>query len=489
MFRFIHRRRSGFTLVEMAIVLGVAGILFGGLWRLLSASSQQLRDQSVANIHSQILSSVSAYLQSPTPSGGGGGGGADFLTVLPTAGATGIGTELHLPTNGSCGGMAAAETGFCDFLPSGVFRTTTNAYGQTFRIVVRREDGSSSGTIPKAYSFLIETTGGQTIPDTSGGRIASMIGGDGGFVYTNNVCGAASICGAFGSWSLASNAYVGAGAWATVQPGRVASRTHVSSGQISDQGWLARIWKGDILFNRMSTPLYFGAQPVYFGSTAGTSGNTASTLYVQGGDINLGNVDLKGLPNSTEPSRLHGGTENADIPMMRLVGNMGGSAANSLIYLGAGCTKIDGGTCRPALQVEDGDITVHGQLDAESLYATKFIYDASAGGSDARLKKDVKPLSNSLESVMKIKPVSYTLKASGAQSMGVIAQDMEKIYPQLVVKDNKGYMAVKYDALIAPLIDSVQILKKENDSLRKELKAVSDQLKEIEQTVKSPQQK
>ena len=62
-------RISGFTLIELAIVLGVTGILFGGLWRLLSTSNAQMRDQATANQHAQLISAVSGYLQSPGAGG------------------------------------------------------------------------------------------------------------------------------------------------------------------------------------------------------------------------------------------------------------------------------------------------------------------------------------------------------------------------------------------------------------------------------------
>jgi len=72
--------------------------------------------------------------------------------------------------------------------------------------------------------------------------------------------------------------------------------------------------------------------------------------------------------------------------------------------------------------------------------------------------------------VMKINPVSFAFKESGKASMGVIAQELEKVYPQLVTEGPDGMKAVTYDGLIAPLVGSVQELKKDNDSLRALLK-------------------
>ncbi len=52
--------------------------------------------------------------------------------------------------------------------------------------------------------------------------------------------------------------------------------------------------------------------------------------------------------------------------------------------------------------------------------------------SDERLKKDITPLSHSLQSILALNPVSFTWKDSGKGTYGFIAQDVEKIFPELV---------------------------------------------------------
>ena len=71
---------------------------------------------------------------------------------------------------------------------------------------------------------------------------------------------------------------------------------------------------------------------------------------------------------------------------------------------------------------------------------------------------------------MKLKPVSFTFKSNGKEGLGVIAQDLEKVYPQLVTK-GEGMKSVNYEGLIGPLIGAVQELKNENDDLRQQLGA------------------
>lgn len=91
--------------------------------------------------------------------------------------------------------------------------------------------------------------------------------------------------------------------------------------------------------------------------------------------------------------------------------------------------------------------------------------------SDIRLKNNITPISGSLEKLGKINGVSFEWNslsnASGAKGLGVIAQDVETVFPELVVDaPNTGYKTLNYDGLIAPLIEAVKELKAENDSLK-----------------------
>ena len=81
--------------------------------------------------------------------------------------------------------------------------------------------------------------------------------------------------------------------------------------------------------------------------------------------------------------------------------------------------------------------------------------------SDATLKENVAPIANSFELLDMINTVEFNWKDSGQKSYGVLAQQLEKIMPELVRTNEHGIKSVSYIPLIALLIDTVKQLKKQ----------------------------
>jgi hypothetical protein len=77
--------------------------------------------------------------------------------------------------------------------------------------------------------------------------------------------------------------------------------------------------------------------------------------------------------------------------------------------------------------------------------------------SDERLKTDVKRLENPTENLLKLHGVTFKWKQNNQADVGLIAQDVQKVYPQLVRTDGE-HLQVDYQKLVAPLIESVREL-------------------------------
>jgi len=90
--------------------------------------------------------------------------------------------------------------------------------------------------------------------------------------------------------------------------------------------------------------------------------------------------------------------------------------------------------------------------------------------SDEQLKDNIIPLRNQLKELLKLKGVSYTWKDNGAKDIGLIAQDVEKVYPELVIEKN-GLKQVDYQKLAGPIVEALREQQEEISKLRDELKA------------------
>ncbi len=84
--------------------------------------------------------------------------------------------------------------------------------------------------------------------------------------------------------------------------------------------------------------------------------------------------------------------------------------------------------------------------------------------SDINLKGNIHQIKDPLERIVKINGVGFKWKETQESSMGVIAQDVEEVFPELV-KSSDGRKTVNYNGLVGALIEAV----KEQNILIKEL--------------------
>jgi hypothetical protein len=100
---------------------------------------------------------------------------------------------------------------------------------------------------------------------------------------------------------------------------------------------------------------------------------------------------------------------------------------------------------------------------------------ASYSSSDGRWKKNIEPLESSLDKISSLQGVSYEWKTeeypdvgmTEGKQIGLVAQEVEKVLPELVSEDKDGYKGVSYSKLTAVLVEAVKELKAENQSQKK----------------------
>lgn len=163
-----------------------------------------------------------------------------------------------------------------------------------------------------------------------------------------------------------------------------------------------------------------------------TGGHLTNKTYVDAGDalkLNLTGGTLTGnlsIVNST--------TE-----MTLTLGSSGGYYYGS--STGAGW-KNSGGTNRVSWDATNGNFTAAGNVTAYS---------------DARLKENVETISNALDLVNRMRGVFYDRIDTGEAGIGVIAQEMEEVIPEVVIPSD-GMLTVAYGNLVGVLIEAVKEL-------------------------------
>ncbi|MEL7532549.1 MAG: tail fiber domain-containing protein [Bacteroidota bacterium] len=113
--------------------------------------------------------------------------------------------------------------------------------------------------------------------------------------------------------------------------------------------------------------------------------------------------------------------------------------------------------------------------------------------SDLRFKKEVNPIEDPLVHLLQLRGVSYYFRFAeqsdmdwpSQQQMGVIAQEVEQVYPYLVSTDEAGYKAVNYLALSALLIESVKEMHQEKEALADELHQLQNQYQDLADRLKA----
>ena len=76
--------------------------------------------------------------------------------------------------------------------------------------------------------------------------------------------------------------------------------------------------------------------------------------------------------------------------------------------------------------------------------------------SDQRLKSNIKSLGSTISKLMQIDGKTYTIKNNGIEKIGILAQEVQKVFPELVSEDDNEMLAVNYQGLVPVLINALK---------------------------------
>jgi hypothetical protein len=128
-----------------------------------------------------------------------------------------------------------------------------------------------------------------------------------------------------------------------------------------------------------------------------------------------------------------------------------------------------------------GNSLIYGEFDNQLVKVNGTMEIATAyTSSDKRWKKDVEPLEGALQKIGRLKGVSYLWRRDefpkkgfpAGRQLGLIAQEVEKIVPEVVNTDSQGYKSVSYDSLVPLLIEA---LKEQQQTIAKLQRVTAEQ--------------
>ena len=152
-------------------------------------------------------------------------------------------------------------------------------------------------------------------------------------------------------------------------------------------------------------------------------------------------------------------TDGSGNPMKTFVVGTNASASNTGEFVISDLgTEVSGPGSRRMTIANDGSVNFPGAVTGASFTPVSSIVH----------KTNVKTYENALETVKKLRGVRFDWKDSGKPSVGLIAEEVDKVIPEVVAHNDKDATGVNYDSLVGVLVEAV----KEQEGLIKQQEAM-----------------
>jgi hypothetical protein len=235
-----------------------------------------------------------------------------------------------------------------------------------------------------------------------------------------------------------------------------------------------------------SNNVAFGFQTMFFNTTGIT--NTAI-----GADALIGNT-TGNYNTAVGAGALNGNTTGSDLTCIGYLCTAGAdglrnaTAIGAHAVVGASNSLVLGGTGKYAVKVGIGT-TKPSNILTVAQGAGHPVSDGWETFSSRRWKTNIQTLEGALGKVEQLRGVSYDLKADGKHEVGVIAEEVGAVVPEVVTWDENGKDAqsVDYSRLTALLIEAVKQQQREIRDLKSELRATRQTLQKVKAHVDATQ--
>jgi hypothetical protein len=191
-------------------------------------------------------------------------------------------------------------------------------------------------------------------------------------------------------------------------------------------------------------------------------------------------INTSGLDNvAVGVGALHNNTTGTNNIAVGLSAGFNQTTGSNNIYIGGGPNGVAGETnaCYIA--------SIFGRTSADGV-AVLINSDNKLGTltSSKRFKKDIRPMDAASKELFALKPVSFRynqdIDSAGRTQFGLVAEDVEKVNPDLVVRDKEGKpYSVRYDQVNAMLLNEFLKARRQIDAQQKQIEALTAGLQKV----------
>jgi hypothetical protein len=214
-----------------------------------------------------------------------------------------------------------------------------------------------------------------------------------------------------------------------------------------------------------------GARDLAFGSN-----NTERMRITSGGRVNIGNDTTT---NSTYVLSINSSTADSHLlisgsaPMVRFGNAVSGSTNTALFGMATAANNYVTGTAAGDFVITSA--TASSKIWVQAVSAGVYLSAGSTSwtaNSDIRLKDINGNISNAVEKLSTLSTIKFSWKddVSKKENLGLIAQEVKEVFPELIEENSNGILGVRYTELVPVLIAAIKELKQELEIIKKELK-------------------
>ncbi|PKN86531.1 MAG: hypothetical protein CVU51_07070 [Deltaproteobacteria bacterium HGW-Deltaproteobacteria-1] len=205
------------------------------------------------------------------------------------------------------------------------------------------------------------------------------------------------------------------------------------------------------LWNNLRTLVFAGVAATVFVSAAPVVSHGADRLLIKdGSDVTkfvVTDAGYLGSGTAVPVRQLHIAGDQAVFRMDRPSNTTNASASNNGEFvINDLATAVSGPGSRRMTIANDGSVNFPGAVTALSFTPV----------SSIAYKTNVKTYENALEKVKKLRGVSFNWKDSGKPSVGLIAEEVDEVIPEVVAHNDKAATGVNYDSLVGVLVEAVK---------------------------------